>query len=260
MIKKFFIVLLVTLSAVSVSLAQDPSDVSIEDDDLSIGSDIFNDYNEDLEEAQVQEDERFYRYGRFFSFYIGLGLTTFDGNRGAAYENDPPTYNIGFTYFTGFQDAFVLGLAFSKHHMYFPDETSGNQGSGGTGYGTIDVSMLRVYFGYRHYIETANLGTAITYSNPYFTGRMEYWYVTNKYREISEEPDDTGGGLGVAVGFGLEFPIKLKESYINVELLWHSVNYHDKNTSIYQSENGGVGYDDLTGNTYTSMVNYVISW
>ena len=33
--------------------------------------------------------------------------------------------------------------------------------------------MLRVYFSYRYYIDTSELGTAITYSNPYFTGRIK---------------------------------------------------------------------------------------
>ena len=52
------------------------------DDDLNIGGDIFNDFNEDLESTQIMEDERFYRYGRFFSFQVGIGVTSFDGNRG----------------------------------------------------------------------------------------------------------------------------------------------------------------------------------
>lgn len=45
---------------------------NIEDDDLNIGGDIFNDFNESLDEAQVVEDERFYRYGRFFFLWNHL--------------------------------------------------------------------------------------------------------------------------------------------------------------------------------------------
>jgi hypothetical protein len=232
---------------------------NIEDDDLNIGGDIFSDFNESLDEAQVVEDERFYRYGRFFSFSLFLGLTTFDGNRGSAYENDPPTYGLGINWFTDFQTSFGLGFEYSKHHMFFGEPTEGFPDP----VGFVDVNMLRVFLSYRYYIDTSNLGTAITYSNPYFTGRMEYWYLTNKFVDQSELGNDTGGGFGFGVGFGLEFPIKLKESYLGVEFLFHTVNFHDKFTQTYAPDvdNGGsTGFEDLTGNVYSTILSYVISW
>jgi hypothetical protein len=39
-----------------------------DDDDLNVGGDIFTDFSEDVENAKLVEDERFYRYGRFFCF------------------------------------------------------------------------------------------------------------------------------------------------------------------------------------------------
>jgi hypothetical protein len=51
-----------------------------EDDELNVGGDIFQDFNEDLEASQVMEDERFYRYSRFAAVNLGVGVTTFDGN------------------------------------------------------------------------------------------------------------------------------------------------------------------------------------
>ncbi|MCO4793507.1 MAG: hypothetical protein KC493_07340 [Bacteriovoracaceae bacterium] len=231
---------------------------NIEDDDLNIGGDIFSDFNESLDEAQVVEDERFYRYGRFFSFSILLGITTFDGNRGAAYENDPPTFGLSINWFTDFQTSFGLGFEYSKHHMFFGEQTEGFKPDP---VGFIDVNMLRVFLAYRYYIETSNLGTAVTYSNPYFTGRMEYWYVTNKFVDQSELANDTGGGFGFGAGFGLEFPIKLKESYLGVEFLFHTVNFHDKFTQSYASVEGGSGgFEDLSGNVYSTVLSYVVSW
>lgn len=227
-----------------------------DDDDLNVGGDIFSDFNEDVESAKLVEDERFYRYGRFFSFNVSLGLTTFDGNRGIAYENQPPSYGISFTFFKDFQTALALGLEFSKHSMFFNDPTQGFQNAPGL----IEVSMLRVFLGYRYYIETANLGTAITYSNPYFIGRMEYWYQTNKFVDQTQLAPDTGGGLGFGLGFGLEFPIELKESYIGLEFLLHTVNFHDKNTQQFAPVNNGYGFDNLGGNAYSTMVSYVFNW
>lgn len=230
----------------------------IEDDDLNIGGDIFNDFNEDVDASKIVEDERFYRYGRFFSFNIALGITSFSGNRGIAYEDDPPTYGFNLQYFFDFNSSFGMGFEFSKHHFYIEQAVvSYNPNPPGL----IEVKMLRAFFGYRYYIDTANLGTAITYANPYLTGRIEYWYSTNKFIDQSGLGNDSGGGLGFGAGGGLEFPIKMRESYIGVEILFHTVNFHDKYTHDYQPiEDGGYGYDDFTGNVYTALVSYVISW
>lgn len=254
----FFCLLALSVSAPNRALAQEAANdiFAADDDDLNVGGDIFSDFNEDVESAKVAEDERFYRYGRFFAFNASLGLTTFDGNRGIAYENQPPSFGISFTFFKDFQTALALGLEFSKHSMFFGQPTGSFQDPPGL----IEVSMLRVFLGYRYYIETANLGTAITYSNPYLVGRMEYWYQTNKYIDQTELPRDIGGGLGFGLGFGLEFPIELKESYIGLEFLVHTVNFPDKNTQKFISKNGGYGFDNLGGNAYSTMVSYVFNW
>jgi hypothetical protein len=248
-----FLTLMIPLSA----NAQSFDVFDIDDDDLNIGGDIFSDFNEDLEASQVMEDERFFRYGRFFSFQLGIGITTFDGNRGTAYENDPPTFNMGVNYFLDFQSSFGIGIEFSKHHFYITEPTFGFSSPPGL----IEVNMLRVFMNYRYYIDTSNLGTAITWSNPYFVGRLEYWYTTNKFIDQSNLGNDSGGGLGFAGGFGLEFPIKLKESYIGFEFLVHSVNFHDKYTQAYRPVEGGTyGYEDLTGRVYSTVLSYVINW
>jgi hypothetical protein len=263
--------LFILLAATTVNVhAQEASNdiFSADDDDLNVGGDIFTDFNEDVESAKLVEDERFYRYGRFFSFNLSLGLTTFDGNRGLAYENLPPTYGLSFTFFKDFQSAYGLGLEFSKHSMFlkdavlaFPDQTSAKCAPNGCPPGLVEVSMLRVFFAYRYYIDTANLGTAITYSNPYLIARMEYWYTSNKYVDQKEVPNDKGGGLGAGAGFGLEFPIELKESYIGLEFLFHSVAFFDKNTTKYSPlVPGRYGFENLSGNAYSTMLSYVFNW
>lgn len=262
---KIFLTLLLLFNfSIHAQIGQDP--FSLEEDDLNIGGDIFNDFNEDLDSTQIMEDERFFKYGRFFSFQLALGLTTFDGNRGTAYENDPPSYGIGVNYFLDFQTSFGMGLEYSKHHFFLDEPVNAYEvptDSGFTGVGLVDVSMLRVYFSSRYYIDTSDLGTAITYANPYLTMRLEYWYVTNKFRDQEGRiPNDAGGGLGLGIGGGLEFPIKLKESYIGVEALYHSIAFHDKYTQNYRPlpTGNGFGFEDLTGGVYTLMVSYVMSW
>lgn len=261
---KALLIILLTISGLlysSGSFAQFGAGDSfdLQEDELSIGGDIFTDFNEDLEATQVLEDERFYRYGRFFSFIVSLGLTSFDGNRGRAYEDAPPTYGLSFLYFKDFQNAVGLGFEYSRHNFFLPDPTRGFSNEE-TGVGFVEANMLRTFFSYRYYLDTSNLGTAITYSNPYMIGRMEYWYLTNKYIDQPQLKDDSGGGLGFGLGFGLEFPIRIRESYFSLEFLYHTVNFHDKFTQIYQPIEGGVGFVDLTGAAYSTKISYIFNW
>ena len=230
------------------------------DNDLDIGGDIFSDFNEELEMAQIQEDERLWRYGRFFSLYLGLGLTSFDGNRGLLYKHDPPGLAFGFYYFRDFQSAFGIGIQYTRHHFTIERPVFSYAQNP---LGFVDVSALRFYLGYKYFIDTTNLSTAITYSNPYFAGRVEYWYLTNRFRDQRAIPDDTGGAVGISLGFGLEFPVKIKESYINLEFLAHTVNFHDKYTQDYApvaTNPDGYGFSDLSGRAYSTTVNYVVNW
>jgi hypothetical protein len=254
-------ILLLNLSSPLHAQFGDSDDLPIDEGDLNVGGDIFSDFNEDLDSTQIAEDERFYRYGRYFSFNIGLGMTTFDGNRGNAYDNQHPSYNVFFNAFMNFQNSFTLGFGYSKHFLDAPLPTVGHKDEPAR---SVQINMLRVFFGYRYYLDTTNLGTALTYSNPYSTFRLEYWYQTNKYDPDINEPNKQGGGLGFAIGGGLEFPVRLRESYINVEALIHSVNFFDKDTREWQSLSDGTsqgfGYDDLKGNVYSIFINYVIHW
>jgi len=263
------LVTLLYLLAVNVAVfhpqlaqAQDGNDIfAADDDDLNIGGDIFTDFNEDTENSKVVEDERFYRFGRFFSFNAGIGHTFFDKTRGFAYSNYLPSYHLSFTFFKDFQSALNLGVEYSKHSFFL--RTATNVAKSFSVPGMVDVNMLRFFLGYRYYIETSNLGTAITYSNPHLIGRFEYWYQSNKFIDQSTLPTLTGGGVGFGLGMGLEFPIELKESYWGLEFLFHSVNFFDKNTNLYQaidSAQAAYGYNDMKGDAFSLFVYYSFSW
>lgn len=270
MIKRQIIKLLLLLSLAMMlsgnTYAQDDFDMEGSGNELTPDGDIFSDFNDDLEASQVFEDERFYRYGRFFSFNLGLGFTDFTGNRGAAYTyDDHPSFHMSFNYFVNFQFSVTLGLEYSKHTMIFDNFSIGYQDIQP---GAIEIAMLRPFLGFRYYIDTTNLGTAITYSNPYFALRGEYWRQTNKFVERENLPDQKGGGIGMGIGFGLEFPVILKERYVNVEFLWHQVNFFDRNDTDFKeippledpTNKSKFGYDDLTGNVWSIFISYNITW
>lgn len=264
MLKLLTLPLFLLLSITAFAQSSDQISQELEDDTTLSGSDIFSDYNEDLESSQVLEDERFYRYGRFFSINLGTGITTFTGNRGKAYEDNHPTFHLSANYFLDFQKAIVLGLEYSKHTMVLDTAVFGYEGAGKIG--AVVTDMTRVFVGYKYYVDTTDLGTAITYSNPYFIGRLEYWYQRNKFLDRDTFDDVKGGGIGSGLGGGFEFPVELKVSYINVEFLYHVVNFFDKYTQDYAQNTTGrdpestYGYDDLTGNVVTVIVSYNFTW
>lgn len=261
MIKSLLLLTFLLFSFHGLAQSTDQIMQEIEDDGLS-GGDIFSDFNEDLESSQILEDERFYRYGRFFSVNLGTGLTTFTGNRGAAYSDNHPTFHLSFNYFLDFQKAIILGVEYSKHTMVLNTEVHGYPAQ--REIGSVVTDMTRLFVGYKYYFDTTDLGTAITYSNPYVVGRLEYWYQRNKFLDNPQIPDVKGGGIGSGIGFGFEFPVELKVSYVNVEFLYHVVNFFDKYTQDYRQEPGNnkstYGYDDLAGNVVSIIVSYNFTW
>ncbi len=255
--------LLSFLFSAQLSLAQSSDQVMQElDDDTTLsGGDIFSDFNEDLESSQVLEDERFYRYGRFFSVNLGGGITTFTGNRGRAYDDNPPTFHLSVNYFLDFQKAILLGVEYSKHTMILDTVVNGYPEQDKIG--AVVTDMTRLFTGFKYFLDTTDLGTAITYSNPYLIGRLEYWYQTNNFIDQENFEIQKGGGIGTGLGFGFEFPIELKASYLDIEFLYHVVNFFDKYTQDYRqsSEPGSTyGYSDLTGNALSVMVTYNFTW
>ncbi len=261
MLKRIFLFLFLLVPVIAFS--QSPEQISEElEDELNPGSDIFSDFNEDLEASQVLEDERFYRYGRFFSVNLGGGFTTFTGNRGNAYDDNHPTFHLSTNYFMDFQQAIQIGVEYSKHTMLLDTKT--NLYRTDQAVGAVQTDLTRVFIGYKYYIDTTDLGTAITYSNPFFIGRLEYWYQTNKFIDQPTFDKQKGGGIGSGIGAGLEFPIELKKSYVGVEFLYHVVNFFDKYTQDYRQVDGlagsTYGYDDLTGNVLSVMFTYNFTW
>ncbi len=255
----YLLLLSLSLGALAQSTEQVMQEV---EDDLTPGADIFSDFNEDLESAQVLEDERFYRYARFFSVNLGGGFTTFTGNRGAAYDDNHPTFHLSMNYFLDFQSAILLGLEYSKHTAILDTVVNGYKDQGALG--AVVTDFTRVFVGYKYYVDTTDLGTAITYSNPHLIGRLEYWYQTTKFIDKEGLPKDSGGGIGTGIGFGLDFPVEIKKSYIGIEALYHVVNFYDKFTQDFRQIPGNpkstYGYEDLTGNVLTLIISYNFTW
>ncbi len=229
------------------------------DDDLNIGGSIFSDFQEDVESSQILEDERFYRYGRFFSVNAGIGHTTFGGNRGSAYEDKIPSFHLSVTYFMNFTSAVNFGLEYSKHSMFIDFQS--RRFPSRTDIGTIDIAIIRPFLAYRYYFDTSNLNSIFSYSNPYFAARLEYWFQTSTFKDQPSIDTEKGGGVGAGLGFGLEFPLEFKKRYLGLEALIHPVSYYDADVTGWgPSPTTKIGYDDLKGLGYTVMLTFNITW
>lgn len=232
------------------------------DDDLSSSNDIFTDFQEDLGSKEVQEDERFYRYGRFVSASFGMGVTSFTGNRGKAYHDEHPTLSFGLIYFSDFQSAFGVGLEYSKHYMYLDTPTIE---TGTESYGAIEVTFMRPYLSYRYYLDTSDLSSLLTYANPYFTGRLEYWYQNRKFSDY-DGSSDSSGSIGASLGLGIEIPIDLKKNFIGIQVLAHQVTFEDTDNGQFEFDEDCTagdkcyGYSDLKGMGFSIITSYLFSW
>lgn len=230
----------------------------LDDSDFSPGGDIFSDFEEDLESGQVLEDERFYNHSRFYAVQLTLGHTTYTGNRGAVYNDRFPSLGLSLMYFLTFKVGFGIGVAYSQHYFVVNEKVVAFDLEGGPG--LIEVNMFRSFVFMRYYIDTYNLGTAFTFSNPYITGRLEFWDKTNKFRDI-EQPSQSASAIGSSFGFGFDFPIEIKSNYVNVEFLYHKINFDDTYTQAFRStanENGGI--KDLSGDVLSLFAGFVLNW
>jgi opacity protein-like surface antigen len=196
-----------------------------------------------------------------------MGWTTFDGERGQAFEdNSSPGFGLGVNYY--FESNITFGFGFNYSQNFFTiDEPVFGYPDPNTLPGNITVDNWRYYMSLRYYVDTSNLGSAITFANPYLIGRLEYWDVTYKYKNQPMYQDEKGKGLGWAFGLGLQFPLKMKEYNIGVEFLAHSVNWSDKFTQKYapiEDENGqpvtGYGYEDLNGMAFDLFVGFNLAF
>jgi hypothetical protein len=118
----------------------------------------------------------------------------------------------------------------------------------------------------RYYIDTTNLGSALTFANPYFVGRLEYWGVDYKFKNQPTLQEEKGKGMGWAGGIGLQFPLKMKTYNFGVEFLVHSVNWSDRFTQAYAplpqgSENySGYGYTNMNGLAFDLFMGFNLAF
>lgn len=244
-ISKFFILTFLLLSssawAASGTTKADKTLPPEEDDFTTTPYTQYGDFNQQDEEA---EGIKFLQYGRLFGVSIGTGYSGVFGDRGALYQGGFPMIDVKLHYWFDFHFAFDLAFWTANHYYTAPTNSDGQSG-------TVTVNLYSLMFDIKYYIDTKDLTAPISFANPYFlvgAGSM------NK-SETANGTTASDTAFAVAAGMGLEFALKPRSAYFDLEAKFYSANFQDTNDGEYAP-----AYPDLTGIWYTITGSFLFTW
>lgn len=208
----------------------------------------FGEFNDEEE----SEDTRFFQYGRFFGVSLGLGYEGATGNRGALFTGGIPAYELRVHYWFDFNFALTLGI-YSAKHQY----TGLRENSADNEQSKHDFSLFKFGAELRYYFDTRDATAPVTFAGPFLTvGVGQYTKTENDISDPTTVAKDNAFGL--SVGAGLEFPLKPRKSYLNLETKFHSVSFNDTGLSVTTA--GSKVTPDTSGLFFTVMASILFTY
>jgi len=208
----------------------------------------FGEFN-DEEEA---EDTRFFQYGRFFGVSVGLGYEGAMGNRGTLFTGGLPAFELRVHYWFDFNFAMTLGI-YSAKHQY----TGAKLGSADTSTTKHDFSLFKFGGELRYYFDTRDATAPVTFAGPFLIlGLGNYSKTENAIESPTDIQKDTA--LGLSFGAGLEFPLRPRKSYLNLEAKFHSVSFNVSGLSV--TPFSGKVLDDTSGMFFTMLASVLFTY
>jgi len=199
----------------------------------------FGEFNEEEDEAS---DTRFFQHGRFFGVSAGLGFQGVTGNRGLLWQGGFPTIDVKFHYWFDFQ--FALDIAFYSAPHFYVNPTSSSR---------VNASMVMFGVDLKYYIPTKNLGAALTFAGPYLVGGFGGY--TKSETDVTSATVTPDASIGVGIGWGLEFVIRHRKTYFQLENKFHFVNFNDRLSTRFAPT-----IADLGGVFYTLTGSLLLTW
>lgn len=199
----------------------------------------FSDFVPFEDEYDIDEDERFMYFGRFFGISLGTGFHQFTGNIGKLYNTALPVMDFKMIYFFDFRLAGQIGIS-SASHAFDAEPV-----------GPTEVSLLRLNGDMKYYFDTKNVGATITATNPYVVAGVSQTFRTQAMQNSGTVEKDNA--FAVSGGLGLEFALKPRKTSLGIEGRLHKIFFRDALATDFVP----VGLPDLTGNMY-SVVTSVI--
>jgi len=198
------------------------------------------------------EDTKFFQYGRFFGVSLGLGYEGAMGNRGSLYTGGLPAFSVRVHYWFDFNFALTLGI-YSAKHQYMGYRTT----TGGTTADKSDVTIFEFGSELRYYFDTRDSTAPITFAGPFLmVGLGSYAKSENAITAPDSVAKDST--LGLSFGAGLEFPLKPRKVYLDLESKFHAVSFNDDGLSVTTSGNKVV--NDTSGMLFTIMASVLFTY
>ena len=193
----------------------------------------FSDYVPFEDEYDIDEDERFMYFGRFFAISMGTGIHRFSGNMGILYNDAIPVFDFKVVYFFDFRLAGQFGVSTASHA--FDASPSG----------VVEVNLLRINADMKYYFDTRNTSATITMANPYVVGGISNVFRTQTFQTKDAIEKDTA--FAFSVGAGMEFALKPRKTSLGFEGRLHQIYFKDRYSQLYSES----GVPDMTGNMYS---------
>jgi hypothetical protein len=199
----------------------------------------FSDFVPFEDEYDIDEDERFMYFGRFFAVSLGTGMHVFGGNIGKLYNTAIPVLDFRLIYFFDFRLAGQVGLSSASHAFNAAPN------------GAVEVSLLRLNADLKYYFDTKNVGAAITAANPYVVAGVSQTFRTQVFQDHNQVEKDNA--FAVSAGLGMEFALKPRKTSIGVEGRIHQIFFQDRYNQDYLES----GLEDLTGPMYSFITSLI---
>ncbi len=196
------------------------------------------------------EDTKFFQFGRFFGLSLGTGYSGAFGNRGLLIGTAFPNVDIRVHYWFDFNWALTLGI-YTAGFTFNADPT------GGTSFEKYDYSLFLFGLTLRYYFDTKNAVAPVSFANPYFTlGFGSYSRTQTPVARPDEADKDSSFGLNL--GAGLEFTVKPKKTYFNLEARVHSAHFSDDGDTVKLPT--GDSLPDRAGLFYSVTGSILFTW
>lgn len=197
----------------------------------------FSDFVPFEDEYDVDEDERFMYFGRFFAISLGSGLHKFTGNIGKLYNTAIPVLDFRLLYFFDFRLAGQIGLSSASHSFSAVPA------------GAVEVSLMRLNADMKYYMNTKNWGAAVSMANPYLIAGVSQTFRTQAFQTLNRVEKDTSFAL--SGGAGMEFALKPRKTSLGFEGRLHKFYFKDRYEESYLES----GIADTTGD----MMSFITS-
>ena len=180
-----------------------------------------------------------------FAVGVLLGASGATGNRGLLWKGASPDVKVMAQYWFRPSLAMQLELINFKHDY----EVSADRYS---------ANILQLGMNLNYYLATQSASATLNFLNPHLIlGFGDY--AKTELASMSQAAEPADHSLGLNAGFGLEFPIVSRETYISFETRAHFVNFKDTESAKYGSPADG-GFENLKGFFYTFHLGLVAAW